>query len=162
MPPLQLTVVAPVPAPTLPSAKSSVRAGGSRVTELAIGRETAPVFVAAAEQIEQDGSRHDRHARAAHGEAAALLAQPGLHARGGVEPESRAAGQRDGVDAFDRLRRIEQRGFARARAAAAHIDRGHRGLVENDGGRAGTEADIFGVADLKPGHVGDQVAHGAS
>ena len=65
--------------------------------------------------------------RVADAEAAALLAQPGLHAGGGVEPEGRAAGQHDGVDAFHRLRRIEQSGLARAGTAAAHVDARHDG-----------------------------------
>ena len=74
MPPLQLTVVAPVPAPTLPSAKSVAAARGRRIAELAIGRKAAPVLVAAVEEIEQDRRRHDRHPRGAHRKAAALLA----------------------------------------------------------------------------------------
>ena len=61
----------------------------------------------------------------------------------------------------DRLRRIEQRGFARARAAAAHVDRGHGRLVENDGGRAGAEAEVLGMADFEAGNVGDEIAHEA-
>src|SRR5438045_1594148 len=81
-----------------------------------------------------------------HGEAAVLLLEPALHAGGGIEAERRAAGERDRVDAFDRLRRIEQRGLARARSAAAHVDRADRGHVEHDRGGAGAEAGVLGVA----------------
>ena len=90
--------------------------GGRRIAELAIGREAAPILVAAVEEIEQDRGRHDRHPRGAHGKAAVLLFQPSLHAGCGIEAEGRAAGERDGVDALDRLRRIEQ---ARSRACPA-------------------------------------------
>ena len=90
--------------------------GGGGVAEIAIRRKPAPILVAAAQQIEQHGRRHDRHPRGAHRKAAALLAQPGLRARRGIEAEGRAAGQHDGVDALDRPCRIEQRGFARSRA----------------------------------------------
>ncbi len=31
-----------------------------------------------------------------------LFGEPGLHATGGIQPERRAAGERDGVDGFDR------------------------------------------------------------
>ena len=133
MPPLRLTVVAPVPAPTLPSAKSPGGRGSGRVAKFAIGRVATPVLVAAAQEIEQNGGGHDRHPRAAHGEAAALFPQPRLHPGRRVETECRAAGQRDGVDALDRLRRVEQRGFAGARSAAAQVHRG-------DGGPSNTMA----------------------
>ena len=71
-----------------------------RIAELAIGRVAAPVLVAAV-RAGRTGSRAGTigtRARA-HRKAAALLAQPGLRAGGGVEAERRAAGQRDGVDA---------------------------------------------------------------
>ena len=96
--------------------------------------------------------------RVADAEAAALLAQPGLHAGGGIEPEGRAARQHDGVDALDRLRRIEQSGLARARPAAAHVDARHHGGVEHDGGRAGAELGVAGMADPQAGNIGDEIA----
>src|SRR5208282_975758 len=132
--------------------------GGCRIAELAIGRKTAPVLVAAAQQIKQDGRGYDRYARGANRKAAALFLEPSLHPRRGIEAEGRAAGQRDGVDAVDRLRRIEQRAFACSRPAAAQIDRADGRLVEHDGGRAGSEAGVLGMADIHPGDVGDQVA----
>src|SRR6185312_6828154 len=46
------------------------RRGRGGVAKLAIGRIAAPVLVAAAEQIEQDRRRHDRHPRLAHLETA--------------------------------------------------------------------------------------------
>src|SRR5438477_3437289 len=42
-------------------------------------------------QIEHGRARHDRHPRGPDGEAATLLAQFGLHAGSGIEPECRSA-----------------------------------------------------------------------
>ena len=67
-------------------------AGRGLIAEVAVGRKTAPVLVAAIEQIEQNRARDDRYHGVADAEAAALLAHVGLHAGGGVEAESRAAG----------------------------------------------------------------------
>ena len=128
------------------------------VAELAVGRIAAPVFVAAVEQVEQNRARHDRHARLADLEAAALFAQVGLHAGGGVEPEGRTARQHNGIDAFDRLRRVEQRGLARARPTAAHVHARDRGGVEHDHCGAGAELGVAGMADADAGNVGDGIA----
>jgi len=65
-------------------------------------------------------------------------------------PECRAAGQRDGVDAFHRLRRIEQRVFAGARSAAAQVHRGNGGPFEHDGSRPGAEPQILRMAHEDP------------
>ena len=161
-PPLSVAVVAPKPAPALPSANNPAPAFRRRlIAELAIGRIAAPVLVAAVEQVEHDRARHDRHHRVADAEAAALLAHISLHAGGGIEPEGRAAGQHDGVDAFHGLRRIEQGGLARAGPAAAHIDARHHGLVEHHDGRAGAELGVAGMADADAGNIGDEIAcHG--
>src|SRR5262249_20036243 len=75
------------------------------------------------------------------------------------EPKGRAAGHRDGVDARHGLRRIEEFGLTRARTAAAHIDRSDRRFVKDDHGRTGTEGGVLSMTDLKPGDVGDQIAH---
>ena len=155
---MQLTVVAPVPGANAAKGEIGGCADCRRVTEFPIGRKTAPVLVAAVVEIEQDGGRHDRHARRADGEAAALFLEPGLDAGGGIEAERRAAGQRDGVDAFDGLGRVEQRGLARARAAATQVDRADRRPIEDQRRRAGTEPHVLGVADLNSGNVGDEVA----
>ena len=136
---------------------------GGRVAKLAIGRVAPPVLVAAAEQIEQDRRRHDRHARRSHGEAAALA--PCSHActpDAASRPNAEPPDERDGVDAFDRLRRIEQSGFARPRSAAAYVDRGDGGLVEHDRCHAGAEPQILGVADFYSRHVGDEIAQWCS
>ncbi len=108
-PPLKLAVVAPRPAPTLPSAKSPARRICRGVAEIAIGREASPCLVAAVEQIEADRAGYDRYHRFAYPQAAALFGEPGLHAAAGIQSERRAAGKRDCVD---RLRRC-----LRARAA---------------------------------------------
>jgi hypothetical protein len=63
-----------------------------RVTEIAIGREAAPVFVATRKEIEQNRAGHDRNTRGADRETAALLGEPRLYARTGVESEGRAPG----------------------------------------------------------------------
>ncbi|HZD91878.1 MAG TPA: P1 family peptidase, partial [Pseudolabrys sp.] len=51
--------------------------------------------------------------------------------------------EHDGVDAFHGLRRVEERGLARAGPAAADVDRGRGRLVEDHGGDAGAEALAF-------------------
>ena len=58
--------------------------------------------------------------------AAALFGKPGLYAAGGVQPERRAAGKRDGVDRLDGAFGLEQGVLAGAGPAAAHVDRGDR------------------------------------
>ena len=63
------------------------------IAKFAIGRKAPPILVAAAEKIEQNRRRHDRHPRGAHGEAAVLLPQPRLNPRRSIEAESRSAGQ---------------------------------------------------------------------
>ena len=79
-PPLKFAVVAPRPAPTLPSAKSVPAARGRGVAEIAVGRKASPGLVAAVEQIEADRARHDRNHGVADPQAAALFGEPGLHA----------------------------------------------------------------------------------
>ena len=102
-PPLKLTVVAPIPAPTLPSAKSPPAAARRGIAEIAIGREAAPRLVAAVEQIEADRAAA-RSAPPPRGpESRGPVRQPGLHAARGIEAERRAAGERDRVDRLDRL-----------------------------------------------------------
>ena len=51
----------------------------------------------------------------------------------------------------------EQGAFAGAGAAAADVDRGHRGLVENDGGDAGRDRGVVGVADADAGDIGEEI-----
>ena len=106
------------------AAKREGRGGDGRggVAQLAIGRKSTPVLLAAGKQVEQDRARHDRHPGAAHLEAAALLAQPSLHPGAGLEAEGRAAGERDSVDTFHRHGGIEEIGLARARPTAPHVD----------------------------------------
>src|SRR6202034_2500134 len=120
------------------AAQSELNAGsrGSGITEIAIGRKTAPVLVAAIEQVKQDRGGDDRHACRPHGKATALLLEPGLCARGCVETEGRAAGERNRVDALNRLCRVEQGRFTGAGTAATHVDRGDRGFVEYHYGRS--------------------------
>src|SRR5262249_1426521 len=109
-----------------PSADASQGELGARrfrsfVPKLAIRRVAPPILVAARQQVEQNCRRHDRHARLANLEAATLLAQPRLSARGGVEAEGGSAGQHDGVNSFHGLCRIEESSLARAGPATAHV-----------------------------------------
>src|SRR5207253_2636817 len=112
---------------------------------------------AAIEGIEADGPRHDRDHRAAHGEAAALFGEPGLDAAGGVQAERRAAAERNRIDTFHGIGRIEQRAFARAGPAAAHIDRGDRRSVEYDRSDTGSKLRVIGVADADAGNIGEEI-----
>ena len=142
-------------------AELDIRTGIRRrgVAEIAIGRESAPVLVAAVQQVEHDRARHDRHADIADRKAAALLAQPSLRAGHRVEPEGGAAREHDGIDALDRFLRLQQIDVARARRAATDIGGGHRGFVEQNRSDAGGERDVVGIADLQAGDIGDEVAH---
>jgi hypothetical protein len=53
---------------------------------------------------------------------------------------------------------IEQVGLARARAPAAHVDGGDRRLVEHDRRGARRKARVVGMANRKPGDIGDEIA----
>jgi hypothetical protein len=146
-------VVAPKPAPAVPSAN-----GCGGVAEIAVGRKASPILVAAVAEIEQHGPADQRNPNIADRKAAAALAQQGLHPGAGVQAESGAARQHDRVDALDGAVRLEQVGLARAGRAAADIDRGDRGLLEDDGGRARHQARVVGVSDQHARDVGDEVA----
>ena len=50
-----------------------------------------------------------------------------------------------------------RRFLAGAGPAAAHVDRGHRRLVENDRGYAGRERCVIGVADADAGDIGEEI-----
>src|SRR5262245_41107597 len=81
---------------TQPRAHAAKRKAGidcrrCRVAKLAIGRMASPVLVAAGEEIEQGGAWYDRHPRCANRKAPALLAQQGLDATSGLDPEGRSA-----------------------------------------------------------------------
>src|SRR5215468_1759818 len=135
---------------------AGARSGG--VAEIAIGRKAPPVLVAAVEEVEQHGAAHDRHANVPDREATSALAQQSLNARAGVQAEGGAAGQHHGIDALDGAVRFEQIGFPRARRAAAHVDRGHRRLLEHNGGHAGGETRLVGVSDQDARDVRDEIA----
>ena len=146
------------PRPRCRARNPSAACAAAGIAELAIGRIAAPILVAAVQQIEQDRARHDRHKRLADRKAAALFAQPGLHAGGGVEAERRAAGKRDGVDPLDRHRGIEQRALARAGPAAAKVGGRDRGLVEHHRGDARAELWVVGMPDADARDIGDEIA----
>src|SRR5215510_1548549 len=135
---------------------AGARSGG--VAEIAIGRKAPPVLVAAVEEVEQHSAAHDRHANVPDREATPALAQQSLNACPGVQAEGGAAGQHHGIDALDGAVRFEQIGFPRAGRAAAHVDRGHRRLLEHNGGHAGGETRLVGVSDPDARNVGDEIA----
>ena len=90
-------MVAPKPAPAVPSAKISLARRGGGVAEIAVGREAPPVLVAAVEQVEQDGAANDRHCgyrrSQSRGRArAARACTP--HRRRGRKPSRRTARRR--------------------------------------------------------------------
>ena len=116
-----LPMVAPAPAPTLPSCT------GASLARL--GRPVAAVG-------RRDGSSDCRRTRDRTGSPPArsarrrrrrpdsrCCARRAIHHAGrGVETEGAAARQRDGVDDLHRVHRVQQIGLARARRAAAHVD----------------------------------------
>ena len=91
------------------------------------------------------------HPGRADGEAAALLAQQ----RDARRPPHRGRTPSRPTAARRRCRhrhlRLEQRGVARARAAAARDGRGDVGGIEDDGGHAGGDAGVVRVADADAG-----------
>ncbi len=61
------------------------------------------------------------------------------------------------VDLLHGVGEVEQRAFAGAGAAAAHVDRRHRRLVEHDRGDAGRQRGIVGVTDADAGNIGEEI-----
>ena len=157
-PPLKLAVVAPKPAPTLPSAKSVLCGAGGGVAEIAIGRKASPGLVAAVQEIEADRAGHDRNHRVADAQAAALFGKPGLHAAGGIQSKRGAAGERDARRSASTVPSGSSSALlAGAGAAAADVDRGNRGGIENDRGDAGGERGVVGVADADACDIGEEI-----
>src|SRR6185437_3106337 len=58
------------------------RAGGG-IAEIPVGRETAPMLVAAVQEVEADRAGDDGYHGVAYPEAATLLGKPGLHTAAG-------------------------------------------------------------------------------
>ena len=161
-PPFRLATVAPRPAPTLPSANEVACGAGRGIAKIPVGRKTAPLLVAAVQEIEADRAGHDGNHGVAYPEAAALFGKPGLHAATGFQPECRAARERDGIDLLHGVDRIEQRALADAGAAAAHIHRGHRGPIENHRGDARRQGGIVGMTDTDARDIRQQVVQRSS
>ncbi len=136
-----------------------VGSGGRGVTEIAVRGVAAPGLVAAVQKIEHDRAGHDRNSRAAHREAATLFREPGLHPAAGLEPERRAARERDGVDPIHRISEVEQRALAGAGPAAAHVDRRHCRGIEDHRGDTGRQRGVIGVTDADAGNIGQEIFH---
>ncbi len=88
-----------------------------------------------------------------------MFGEPGLHPAAGLQPECRAAGQRDGVNPLHGVGDVEQRALAGARAAAAYIDRCYDRRIEHHRRDAGRQRRIVGVADADAGNIGEQIFH---
>ena len=114
-----LPTVAPAPAPTLPSGTGRGARGRRRaIAAVGVGPDRGVAYA----QVEQDGRRHNRHARHAARRSPSVLLEPAHHAGRRVEAERAAAGEHDRVDAVDRVHGIQQVRLARARRGAAHVD----------------------------------------
>ena len=136
-------------------------AGGTcgLIAKLEIGRDAAPFLVAAIDEIEHHRARHDRNQRIAHRKAAPVPGKPRLDAAAGFETEGRSARQRQRVDPLHGVGKIEQRAFADAGAAAAHVHRHHRRLIEHDRRDAGRQSGVIGMADAHAGNIGQTIFH---
>src|SRR6185437_56265 len=84
----------------------------------------------------------------------------GLDATTGVEPEGRAARQREAIHALSRVGEIEHGVLAGARPTAADVDCGNGRLLEDDGGDAGGQLCVMGVADANAGDISKKVLQG--
>ena len=134
--PSTLPTVAPVPAPTLPWAKSPLVA---RRPRLVAHRRVGARRGVSDDEVEEDGRGDQRDAGDADVEADALLFQEADDAVGGGEAEGAAAGQEQGVGAPDgayRARGGPSRG-CRARSRARPRPRRPLRVLEEDGRAAG-------------------------
>jgi hypothetical protein len=106
--PRSFATVAPVPAPTLPSATATLRAGRGTVAVVVGGRgHGCPT------EVVEDGGRNDRHRPVGGREAGLAFAEPAHHAIGGGETKRAAAGEDDGVALATR--------FARPRTSVSRV-----------------------------------------
>ena len=100
------------------------------------------------------GSRNDRHAHPADRKAAAARGEPAHDAVGCGQPESRAAGEHDRVDALDGVAGAEQVRLAGRRRAAGDMHRRDAGCIRQEHGDAGFRRRVGGMADPKAGEAG--------
>ena len=116
----------PVPAPTQPCATAS--AAGGVVRRLAERAVRGGPHVAAAAEVEDDRTRHDRHDGAGIADRVAEtgVGQPAYDTVGGREAEGAAAAHDDRLHALDEVARVEQVGLAGARSATTHVDTADR------------------------------------
>ena len=152
-PPPVLPIVAPAPAPTLPSATAPLlRAGGRAIA--AIGRRPDVGPVADAE-IVQNRARHDRHFRGSRLESNLPLVKILAHARRDIESERAAARQEHRMHLLHEIHRIQQIGFDRSRSRPANIDAGDGSGFREDDGAAGQPLRARDLADLDSRNIGD-------
>ena len=105
-------------------------------------------------EVEENGRGHNRHFRHAHVKAVAALLQPAHDAIGRGQTERAAACQRDGMNALHQAGGIEQRRFARARRAAAHIHPSDGPGGGEDHRAAGACRGVRPMADQHTGNIG--------
>ena len=121
---------------------------------------TGKAFVAAVQQIENNGLRHDRHPDRADLKTAPLLRQPRHHATGRIQPEGRTARQSNRVDPLHRHVGFQQSRIARAGRAAHDRNRRNGRIFEQNDADAGGNRVIVRLTKIDTGHIGYQIAHG--
>ena len=150
-----LPTVAPVPAPTLPSATAVGRRRLARAIRLVGPHANAAV---AERQVVDHRADDDGHAHVGHAPVVAdvPLFEESHHAGRGAERHRAAAGEQDAVNLIERAHRLQHHAerFAWRRAVVVHA--GRRGLVEQDGRAAGGAARIGEVPDAQAADVGQR------
>ena len=117
-------MVAPTPAPTLPTAGARNRRFARGGPKHWVDRQspgTQPRLVAAVCEVEERGGGHDRHPRGADSEAAAARSQPVRDAVGRRQAESRASRKHNRVDALDEIAGAEQIRLPARRRSAGDV-----------------------------------------
>ena len=108
--------------------------GAGAAAELAIGRQLAPGLVAAVVQVEQDRRRHDRDAGIGRAKPLPCAASQAMAPPAASRPKAEPPLSTTACTALDQPGRAERVGLARARRAAAHVDRADRGRLRPDHG----------------------------
>ncbi len=117
-----------------------------------------PALVAAIQQVEQDGCRHDRDFLAFEIKADAGSAKRVGNAGRGIKTKSRSAGQHKSVDIGDELVGCQKICLARSGRAAHDVNRGGEGIIGTEHRHPGFQRRIMGVANLDAVNIGDQIA----
>lgn len=116
-----------------------------------------PILVATVQQVHEDCLRYDRDTHVADLEATADLAEPGLHAAGGIETEGGAAGENERIHRLHRHGRIEQCGFPSSGSAAKNGAGRNSRFLKDDRRHSRAEGEIGGVADGHTFDIGQEI-----